>query len=170
MLEILLVFMIIGAVVAVEVHDMLSSVISVGVVGLGLVVSFLLLQAPDLAIVQLIVEILVLIILIRATVGSGNVSYRKRELSISIAFVIFVFVFLSGAYVVLGQLPRLGNPVMRVSQGYTEQCLKTGGASNIVSAVALDFRAYDTLGEAAILFAAVIGVSTVMRRIGRIKK
>ena len=37
-------------------------------------------------------------------------------------------------------------------------------SANIVTAVLLDFRAYDTLGEATVLFCAVVGALTVMRR------
>ena len=62
-LLILLVFMIIGAIVAVEIKNLLSSVISVGAVGFGLSVSFLFLRAPDLAIVQVAVEVVLLIFL-----------------------------------------------------------------------------------------------------------
>lgn len=63
-LYVLLVFMIIGAMVAIEIKDLLSSVVAVGAVGLGLSIVFLILKAPDVAIVQLVVEILCLIILI----------------------------------------------------------------------------------------------------------
>jgi multicomponent Na+:H+ antiporter subunit B len=66
-LYLLMVFIIIAAVIAVENHNLLSSVISVGAVGLGLCIIFLLLGAPELAITQLVVEILALIVLIRAT-------------------------------------------------------------------------------------------------------
>ena len=62
-LYILLVFMIIGAIIAIEVKDLLSSVVAVGAVGLGLSIVFLVLKAPDVAITQLVVEILCLIIL-----------------------------------------------------------------------------------------------------------
>ena len=63
----LLIFMILGAIIAIQVKDLLSSVIAVGAVGLGLSMVFLILKAPDVAITQLVVEILCLIILIRAT-------------------------------------------------------------------------------------------------------
>ncbi len=64
----LLGFMIVGAVIAVEVKDLLSSIVAVVAAGLGLSLSFLVLKAPDLAITQLVVEILCLLILIRATI------------------------------------------------------------------------------------------------------
>ncbi len=37
-------------------------------------------------------------------------------------------------------------------------------ANNAVTAVVFDYRGFDTLGEATVLFAAVIGVATVLRR------
>ena len=55
-LSILLVFMIIGAIYALYAKDLLSALISCGIVGYGLVICFLLLKAPDLAIVQIVVE------------------------------------------------------------------------------------------------------------------
>ena len=67
-LYMLLLFMIAGAIIAVQIKDLLSSVIAVGAVGLGLSVVFLILKAPDLAITQLVVELLCVIILIRAVV------------------------------------------------------------------------------------------------------
>ena len=67
----LIIFMILAAFVAVQVKDLLSSVIAVGAVGLGLSVAFLMLKAPDLAITQFVVEIMVLILLIRATGHKG---------------------------------------------------------------------------------------------------
>lgn len=169
-LYLLLIFMIIGAIVAVEMKDLLSSVIAVGVVGLGLSVTFLVLKAPDLAITQLVVEILCLIILIRATI--------KKDLPFSASgrwffntFILFAFVivFLGIAYMALKELPVFGSPIMRVASSYLTNGLSETGAANLVASIILDFRAYDTLGEATVLFTAVIGVLAVMRRIGRKK-
>ena len=67
-------------------------------------------------------------------------------------------------------LPAFGHPIMRVAQTYLQDGLAKTGAANVVSSVILDFRAYDTLGEATVLFTAVIGVLAVVRRIGRKKK
>jgi multicomponent Na+:H+ antiporter subunit B len=38
------------------------------------------------------------------------------------------------------------------------------GAANIVSSVILDFRGYDTLGEATVLFASIIGAAIILRK------
>jgi len=43
------------------------------------------------------------------------------------------------------------------------------GAPNLVTAVLLDFRAWDTLGEATVLFCAALGAAAILRRNARIK-
>lgn len=167
-LYILLIFMIVAAVIAVEVRDLLSSVVAVGAVGLALSVAFLVLKAPDLAITQLVVEILCLVILIRATITREKVEARGRQaVFMALAGLVFAGLFLFLVLAPLRELPPFGSPTMRVAGTYLAEGLKQTGAANIVSAVILDYRAYDTLGEATILLTAVIGVLAVMRRVGR---
>lgn len=169
-LNLLLLFMISAAVVAVEIEDLLSSVIAVGAVGLGLSLAFLILKAPDLAITQLVVEILCLIILIRATIRKDLPLIKNgRWLFNTISTLSFIALFLIFAYFALKELPTFGQPIMRVAKEYIERGLTKTGATNLVAAIILDFRGYDTLGEATVLFTAVMGVLAVMRRIGRIK-
>jgi multicomponent Na+:H+ antiporter subunit B len=55
-LILLICLMILGAIIALESSDLLSGVISLGIVGFALTIVFLVLQAPDLAIVQIITE------------------------------------------------------------------------------------------------------------------
>jgi len=161
--------MIAAAIVAVEVKDLLSSVIAVGAVGLGLSLAFLILKAPDLAITQLVVEILCLIILIRATIKKDLPLIRDgRWLFNTASTLIFVGVFLIFAYFALKELPNFGAPIMRVAEEYIKNGQAKTGATNIVAAIILDFRGYDTLGEATILFTAVMGVLAVIRKVGRI--
>ncbi len=169
-LYILLIFMIIGAIVAIELKDLLSSVIAVGAVGLGLSIVFLILKAPDVAITQLVVEILCLIILIRATLKRDLPFSTTGRWFLNTAITIaFISAFLWMAVQALKDLPEFGYPIMKVAGTYLKKGLAETGAANLVSAVILDFRAYDTLGEATVLFTAVIGVLTVVRRVGRKK-
>lgn len=162
--------MIFAAVAAVQIDDLLSSVIAVGAVGLGLSLAFLILKAPDLAITQLVVEILCLIILIRATIKKDLPLIRDgRWFFNTTSTLLFILVFLLLGYLALNELPRFGHPIMRVAEEYIRSGLTKTGATNLVAAIILDFRGYDTLGEATILFTAVIGVLAVIRKIGRIK-
>ncbi|MDD4955978.1 MAG: DUF4040 domain-containing protein [Candidatus Omnitrophica bacterium] len=168
-LNLLLIFIIIAAIVAIEVKDLLSAVVAVGVSGFGLCITFLTLKAPDLAITQLVVEILCLIILIRATIRLDlPFSTSGRWFVNTFITLVFVAVFFYCGYKALNSLPQFGNPIMKVSQFYlTEGTLEKIHATNLVSAINLNFRAYDALGEATALFAAAIGVMALMRRKGK---
>jgi len=116
----------------------------------------------------LVVEILCLIILIRATLKKDLpfISTGRWFLNTLIT-VGFIAMFLFVAAKALKDLPDFGYPIMKVAKIYIANGLAQTGAANVVSSVMLDFRAYDTLGEATVLFTAVIGVLAVVRKIGR---
>ncbi|MFA5338315.1 MAG: hydrogen gas-evolving membrane-bound hydrogenase subunit E [Candidatus Omnitrophota bacterium] len=171
MLEInlLLIFIIIAAIVAISVKDLLSAVVAVGVSGFGLCITFLALKAPDLAITQLVVEILCLIILIKATIRLDlPFSTSGRWFINTFVTLVFLAVFLGYGYMALMSLPQFGSPIMKVSAFYlAKETLEKVHATNLVSAINLNFRAYDTLGEATALFAAAVGVMALMRKRGK---
>ncbi len=170
LLNILLIFIIVAAVIALEAKDLLSSVVAVGAGGLGLSICFLVLKAPDLAITQLVVEILILIILIRATINK-DLPFSTSGRWFFNTFITFAFlaVFLYIGYVCLNDLPPFGYPLMRVSKFYINYAMDKTHAANVVSSILLNFRGYDTLGEATILFTAVMSVLAIMRKTGRKK-
>jgi len=160
--------MIFAAVMAIEVKDLFSSVIAMGSVGFALCLAFLVLKAPDLAIIQLVVELLCLIILIRATINKDlPLVIEGRWFFNTVSTLIFICVFLFFARLALSELPKFGEPIMAVVKKYLEEGSEKTGAVNLVTAVVLDFRAYDTLAEAAALFTAIIGIMTILRKSGR---
>lgn len=167
---IFLAFIVIGSLIAIETPNLLSAVVCLGVVDIGFTILFLLLKAPDIAITQMVVEVVCLIILIRATVNrdkSADTGERKLfGLMTTGAIIIILFMFIMNVVPLFGEF---GNPIFtRVenapSQTYISKCLEDTGAANAVSAVILDYRGYDTLGEATILFASVIGAIALLRK------
>ncbi len=170
-LILLLVLMILGAIVALESKDLLSGVISLGICGFALTIVFLLLQAPDLAIVQIIVETLTLVILIAAILKTAHEdtteTFGLRKFLVWSLGLVFIAVFLVVSVRVFRHLPEFGFPVLRVAEAYLNQGLPLTGAANIVAAIILDFRGYDTLGEATVLFTSVAGTVAVLRHVGR---
>ena len=166
---ILLIFMVIAAIIAVETKDLLSSVICVGAIGFGGSLMFLFLRAPDIAITQVVVEVLSLIILIRATI-SRDLTFitGDREFFGVVVSVVIIFVIFLAGLKVLDTLPDFGTPIFAKvpgspSQIYIEKGLQDTGAANIVAAVILDYRGYDTLGEATVLFTSIIGATVILR-------
>lgn len=167
-LFVVLILMILGAVVALEVSDILSSVVTLGAVGLGLSLAFLILKAPDVAITQLVVEIVSLIILIRATLGRQTPAVPRRGWMFPTAMGFgFGAIVILAAITSFQNLPAFGAPPLRVARHYIAAGLQQTGATNLVAAVILDYRAFDTLGEATVLFTAAMAVLTVVRRAGR---
>lgn len=181
-LVILLVLMIIGAIIAIETTNLLSSIVSLGAVGFLLSISFLFLGAPDIAITQLVVEILCLVILIRATISRDltTVTGDREFVGLATTVGLVLVVTIIGVNMFSG-FPAMGRSVMdRVEneQGvldaparrYLEKGHEETGASNAVTAILLDYRAYDTLGEATVLFCSVLGALAILRKTARKRK
>jgi multisubunit Na+/H+ antiporter MnhB subunit len=58
-----------------------------------------------------------------------------------------------------------GKPLMfNTDQYYIDNTQEQTGSNNAVTAIVFDFRGFDTLGEATVLFIAVLGVSMFFRR------
>ncbi len=173
-LILLAVLMILGAVVSLESKDLLSGIISLGIIGFALSMIFLILEAPDLAIVQIIVETLTLVILIAAILKTTREDTEdkldSRKVLLWGAGLVFMVVFVLASIRAFQDLPDFGTLNLRMAVPYIEQGLSLTGASNLVAAVILDLRGYDTLGEATVLFTSVAGVVTVLRKAGRKKE
>lgn len=173
-LIITLIFIILGALIAVETKNLLSAVIALGVVGFGLCIAFLFLRAPDLAIVQLAVEVVLLILLIRATINRELDSTSKHINWPSLIFIVLIciglvtFGYFAFRSLTFGDPPSLAQGMP--SATYLEKGIKDTGASNIVTSVILDYRAYDTLGEATVLFTSIIGALAILRGVAKKKK
>ncbi len=181
----LILFMLIAALIAVETKDLLSSVIALGAAGFGLSVIDLLLGAPDLAITQVVVEVIALVLLIRVVLTRKDTSVltssdtlRTGTVLLACGVILVVAFFaVGGSQKLAGVLPSFGEPVINnaadapippgVAKDYLERSAPQTGAANAVAAVLLDYRAYDTLGEATVIFVSILGAYAILRKIGR---
>lgn len=163
-----MVFMIVGSIIAVETADLLSSVICVGAVGFALSVINLLLCAPELAMTLGVVEVLTLVVLIRMIRTRRDTYHAASRDTLSIGLVVAgLGVIVALAVTALADLPPFGEPKMLMSRPYLEAGLARNSMTNYVTSMMLDLRAYDTLGTCAIIFAAVTGAYAALRRTGR---
>jgi multisubunit Na+/H+ antiporter MnhB subunit len=172
-LALLILLTVLAAVITVATTNLLYSVISLGAVGFLLAIVFLFLAAPDIAIVQIGVEVVTLVILIRATLRreAQMAAVAKPLVGVAFAAALVAVIGLFGMQV-LHDFPAFGVPVMErfadaPSVTYLNDGLRETGGPNIVTAVLLDFRAWDTLGEATVLFCAALGTVAVLRRKAR---
>jgi multisubunit Na+/H+ antiporter MnhB subunit len=161
--------MIIGSIICLETKDLLSAIIAIVPVGYFSGIIFLLLGAPDIAITQMVVEVLSLIILIRATIRRDLTTIEEeRDFFGLITTFAFIFVFFIFGIEAMKNLPSFGTPSFTLnpsspSNRYLLNGLKETGAANVVSAIILDYRGYDTLGEATILFTSILGALAILR-------
>jgi multisubunit Na+/H+ antiporter MnhB subunit len=88
----------------------------------------------------------------------------KRNLSAIIFFVIMaVFLFISSL-----MMHPFGNPEKtNMDDKIIENAQIETGTNNGVTSVVFDYRGFDTLGEATILFTAVAGVMMIFRRLNK---
>jgi multicomponent Na+:H+ antiporter subunit B len=164
-------FMILGAIYAIHAKDLLSAVIACGIVGYSLVICFLLLKAPDLAIVQIVVDTITLIIMVAVVLDSSReepFSHPDMTGKVSAFTAILLMAVLLYFFVVAtGALDILGKSSLRMAEPYINGAAQKTGSANLVTGVVFDFRGYDTMGEAVVLVTAVLGVLSILRIKGK---
>lgn len=63
---------------------------------------------------------------------------------------------------------RFGEPgSAKTDEYYLAHAQEETGANNVVTAIVFDYRGFDTLGEATVLFTAVLGTGLALRRTKR---
>jgi multicomponent Na+:H+ antiporter subunit B len=168
LLVLLYVFILLTAGVAVFLEDLLSSFISLSVTGVLMATAFALLRAPDVALTQAIINsgLVTSLLLVAYSQTRKNphppdicrecppwLRWRFPALVCGLLAVLLFQGFFSLADVLYpGQ----------ASSHFLSRTLAETGGMNVVGAILLDYRAFDTLGETTVIFAAVSGVSLLL--------
>jgi multicomponent Na+:H+ antiporter subunit A len=162
-IELLIVLVaVVAAVATVRARSRLSAIISLGVVGIAVTLFFVFYSAPDLALTQLLIEVLTVILLVlvffrvkpdpnlRATDG-------RRVLRWGIAIGMGLF---GAGFVLANHLYQVGPSI---SPYFLANALPIGQGGNVVNVILVDIRGYDTLGEITVLGLAALGGYAVLR-------
>jgi multicomponent K+:H+ antiporter subunit A len=150
-------------------YHRLAAVIFAGVAGLATCVTFAWFSAPDLALTQLLVEIVTTVLLLLGlrwlpkrlegvdTDASGRAPLRRtRDLVIAIA---------GGAGLAALAYAAMNWPLEgSIATNFLERAYTEGGGRNVVNVILVDFRGFDTLGEITVLGIAAITVYSLLRR------
>ena len=83
-----------------------------------------------------------------------------------VGFIVFAGLFYF-FILAIQNLDPLGTHTLRMSEAYVNGAVEKTGSINLVTGVLFDFRAYDTLGEAVILYTAALGALTLLRIKGK---
>jgi multicomponent Na+:H+ antiporter subunit A len=149
-----------GAIAATLAKSTMAAVLSLGVVGYGVAMTFLLFGAPDLAMTQFSVETLTVLIYVLVFRHFRNLGALSPRL------VRYRDAFIAAA---IGTL--IGGLVLSISTTETAPRLREyfaefgptlGHGRNIVNVILVDFRAFDTMGEITVLATAAIGVRALL--------
>ena len=150
-------------------YHRLAALVMLGGVGLIVCTTFVWLSAPDLAITQLLVEIVttVLILLglrwlpkrsegIDDTITLRARFRRFRDLALAVACGIGM-TFISYAVMTMPVPDAIANY-------FLENAYSEGGGRNVVNVILVDFRGFDTLGEITVLGVVALTVYALLRR------
>ncbi len=168
---ILLLILVICAVAAISMKDLLNATMILGAYSLIMAVVWTRLNAVDVAFTEAsvgagITTVLVIAAISRTKRMEGNRhAIITNHLSLS-----FIIVLVTGAVLIYGTLdmPRFGDPNapanLHVAPRYIEKSVEETGVINMVTAVLASYRGYDTLGETTVIFTAGLCVIFLMRR------
>ncbi len=165
-------FAAVAAVLAVRARRRLKAVLLAGVAGYGVALIFAVHGAPDLALTQVLVETVTLIVFVLvlrrlpayfSNRPFGADRWWRAALGVAVGVTMSALALLAPAV-------RVHVPV---SVDFPEEAYVYGYGKNIVNVTLVDIRAWDTMGEIAVLLVAATGVASLvflrsrMRRIER---
>ena len=153
--------MIVGAVAATRAGKRFQATVLVGVTGFGMSALFVLQGAPDLALTQLLVEIVTLVafvlVLRRLPARLGTQHGSERKLLRAVIGIVVGVTIAVVAVVALGA--RSGLPI---SVDWPQLAYEQGHGRNVVNVVLVDLRGWDTMGELSVIIAAATGVASLI--------
>jgi len=154
---------VVAALVAARARRRLTAMILVGVTGYGTALLFILHGAPDLALTQFLVEtvtIVMFVLVLRRLPRRFSARPIRATRQFRVALGVAVGVVTAGmAYVAAGS--RVATPI---SVGFPDEAVSYGGGKNVVNVTLVDIRAWDTMGEIAVLVVAATGVASLIFR------
>jgi multicomponent Na+:H+ antiporter subunit A len=172
---------VVAAVAVTRAPSHVAGVLTLSIVGFMIAIFYILAAAPDLALTQLLVETLLLIIFLlvldRLPAFYGSVDRREAlrdgALSVLVGAAVFVTVIAAtataptspGRFGLRRSLLDCAGFTCSVT-GVTEEAgftVGAGGGANVVNVILVDFRAFDTLGEVAVVAMAALSVVTLLR-------
>ncbi|MFN3865863.1 MAG: DUF4040 family protein, partial [Demequina sp.] len=158
---VLVVLLAAGVIAAMMVSTRVGAVVVVGVVGFAMTLWFMSLGAADVALTQLLVEILtvtVMVLLLRRLPTKFASTPLRRSVPSLVIAVSAGLVTAIGVWALTGRRPMSDAARYYLTEGQEE----TGGA-NLVNTILVDFRALDTLGELTVLGVAGLVIATLLR-------
>ena len=160
----------IGAAIQAKYHR-LAAVILMGGAGLSTCITFVWFSAPDLALTQLLVEIVTTVLILLGlrwlpkrfqdvqidVATSRSARFRRlRDLAIAIVF--------GGGLALIAYAVMTRGAPDSIGAFFLENAYALGGGKNVVNVILVDFRGFDTFGEITVLGIVALSTYALLRR------
>ncbi len=157
---VLVAFVAVGAAATVLARTRVAAVVVTGVVGFAMTLWYFWLGAADVALTQLLVEILTVVIMVlvlRRLPRRFRRDRRRRRVGSGLVAVA------AGLVTTVAVLAFTGRRELSVAADYFLRNAEADtGGSNIVNTILVDYRALDTLGELTVLGVAGVAIATLL--------
>jgi multicomponent Na+:H+ antiporter subunit A len=159
------------AAVAIEITPShVAGVLTLSILGFMIAIFYILADAPDLALTQLLIETLLLVIFLLvldrlpAWYGSIDRAVAARDALVAgaVGVTVFVTVLVSTAGTPEDDIAAYLTEFAGVPETHGPLLLDWGGGGNIVNVILVDFRAFDTMGEISVVAMAALAILTLL--------
>ena len=155
---ILVLMTVVSAYVTMRVRTSLGAIISLGVVGVTVTLFYVFFSAPDLALTQLLIEVLtvVLLVLVFTKLPPDTrppMQRLKQVRNVLVALAAGAFGFI----LVLFNSSEAMQAAQSISGYFLQNAVPEGHGANVVNVILVDFRGFDTMGEITVLALAALG-------------
>lgn len=171
LIEVALLLFILGcALGAALLRDTLAAIMAFAAYSLGVSILWVILQAPDVGLTEAAVGAGIMTILFLLTIAKTVRPSTDRLFEpVRLRTVALVGIFVLALGLTLPAMPAIGDPGApvhddAVTEYYLEHAYEETGVHNAVTAVLAAYRGLDTLGEAIVVFTAVVATMVVLRR------
>lgn len=155
---ILVLLTVVSAYVTVRVRTRLGAIISLGVVGVTVTLFYVFFSAPDLALTQLLIEVLTVVLLVLVFTKlppdmRPPMQRLKQARNLLVALAAGAF----GFFLVLFNSSEAMQAAQSISGYFLQNAVPSGHGANVVNVILVDFRGFDTMGEITVLALAALG-------------
>ncbi|MGH6860659.1 MAG: monovalent cation/H+ antiporter subunit A, partial [Phyllobacterium sp.] len=151
-------------------YHRLAALMLLGGAGLMTSITFVWLSAPDLALTQLLVEIVTMVLILLGlrwlpkrqpdqaadAAGISPDLFRAADLALAL--------FVGAGMALISYAVMTRPPPETIADYFLEKAYSDGGGKNVVNVILVDFRAFDTFGEIAVLGIVALTVFALLRR------
>ncbi|WP_089153488.1 Na+/H+ antiporter subunit A [Paenibacillus senegalimassiliensis] len=158
----LVLVMIIAALTVLFTNHRVVAIVALGAVGYMVSMFFVIFRAPDLALTQMVVETVTTVLFLlcfyhlpKLKKDIERIPFKLTNLIISLAV---------GLTVTILALSANGHKLFEPITSFFENAFELAGAKNIVNAILVDFRGFDTMLEISVLAIAGLGVYVLIHQ------